>query len=195
MSDPLQIFGPKTCGYCGQIHPSGFDCREARLSLTTIRRAEPHKLFSVIMHPASGLSDGDLAHLSARADEEIEGSGSTHCAVSKVALRRLIHACRELLVASRPGWRVGDRVRVVVDNEYGDGAADIGTEFVVEGLREGSGGRMVLLTATATRGFDGFYAERCELLPADTDLPGPQGTEAALSATDSPLNPSETNHG
>ena len=31
--------------------------------------------------------------------------------------------------------------------------------------------------------------------PADTALSGPQGTEAALSAPDSPLNPSETNHG
>lgn len=31
--------------------------------------------------------------------------------------------------------------------------------------------------------------------PAENSPSGPQGTEAALSATDSPLNPSETNHG
>lgn len=61
-------------------------------------------------------------------------------------------------------WKVGDRAKVITDNEYGDGAADIGTEFTVEGLREGSRGRTVLLTSLATRGFDGFYAERCERL-------------------------------
>lgn len=59
-------------------------------------------------------------------------------------------------------WKVGDRARVVADNEYSDGAEDIGAEFTVEGLREGSRGRTVLLTGKATRGFDGFYAERCE---------------------------------
>lgn len=59
-------------------------------------------------------------------------------------------------------WKIGERAKVVADNEYGDGAGDIGTEFTVEGLREGSRGRLVLLTSQATRGYDGFYAERCE---------------------------------
>lgn len=40
---------------------------------------------------------------------------------------------------------------------------------------------------------DGFTL--VALPPAKTDPSGPQGTEAALSAPDSPLNPSETNHG
>jgi hypothetical protein len=58
-------------------------------------------------------------------------------------------------------WNIGDKARVVSDNKYGDGAVDIGIEFVVEGFREGSDG-LVLLTGAATRGFDGFYANRCE---------------------------------
>jgi len=60
-----------------------------------------------------------------------------------------------------PEWKVGDKARVIADNKYGDGAADIGIEFEVEGLREGSDG-LVLITRSGTRGFDGFYANRCE---------------------------------
>lgn len=87
-------------------------------------------------------------------------------------------------VAGRGEWEVGDRARVIADNEYGDGAADIGIEFVVEGLREGSQGRTVLITAKATRGFDGFYAERCERPPAEITLSGAQGTELSTQLRD-----------
>jgi hypothetical protein len=62
-------------------------------------------------------------------------------------------------------WKTGDRARVVADNTYRDGAADIGIEFVVEGLREDNEGP-VLLTSAATRGYDGFYAHRCEVANA-----------------------------
>ena len=58
-------------------------------------------------------------------------------------------------------WKIGDKARVIADNKYGDGADEIGTEFVVEGLREGSNG-LVLLTTPGPRGYDGFYASRCE---------------------------------
>jgi hypothetical protein len=57
-------------------------------------------------------------------------------------------------------WKIGDQAKVIADNQYGDGAADIGIVFEVEGLREGRGG-LVLLTSKGTRGFDGFYANRC----------------------------------
>jgi len=68
-------------------------------------------------------------------------------------------------------WKVGDQAKVIANNRYGDGAADIGIEFTVEGLREGKGG-LVLLTSKNTHGFDGFYSNRCEKLHSPSSRSG-----------------------
>lgn len=107
MAGENTMFGPRPCPHCGVAHLSSLDCREMdrkareHTRQMTIRRGERRKLFTAIVHPASGLSEDDLFDLSEKANEEIEGSASTHCAVSKVALRRLIAAYTALAQGGR----------------------------------------------------------------------------------------------